>query len=95
MFDDDDLFDEHPPDGHRPGFWPPRLRSLELHTLASKKDVQTYRAIHRIPEDETCPRWIECNCRIGSNGKVEPEKRGAVQQVWGHAPYCLKCGGLL
>lgn len=92
MFDDDDdLFE---PVTNRRGH-PAFTRPLELHTLASKEDVQTYRAIHRIPEDETCPRWVECNCIIGPNGKVEPEKRGAVQTVWGAWQYCLKCGALL
>lgn len=64
-------------------------------TLTSKREVELYRKRHRIPEDEPCPRWLDCSCRLGEAGKVDAEKRGAVQRMWGHMPYCLKCGALM
>lgn len=71
-------------------------RAMSPGTLATEADVTRFRGIHRIPDEQSCPRWVACPCchSVAERG-ADASRCGAVQQVWGQGVYCGQCGGLL
>lgn len=76
--------------------WPRRRIPTHISELECASDVDAYRESNRIPEDETCPRWVECSCMLSKLERGECAARcGGVEKVRGLATYCKSCGGLL